>query len=703
MNPWIVIGSDDIVTVRVPAPESGTGNTTQIAMYVAEELNCDWQKIRIEPLSFERDARESNVCIKAAGVWATFAGGATQPELMQTMLQAGASARERLRLVAAQRWNVPSTEIAALEGVLTHPATNRTARYGELAADAAMVELALEPELKPRATWTLLTKKNPQRLHLRSVVDGTGVYGIDVRVPGMLYAALLQCPVHGGKLKRFDFEAVRHMPGVRGVAVVDPSEPRQKLERPAYWAYTDAQSGIAIVAEHYWQARTALEAMPVEWNYGLGVRWKDTQQIYEAAYARLDQPAEELVKEVGKAEEALQEAGSDAIESRYLTPFCEHSTMEPLNGTALVERNRVELWHPFAMVMQALTITSEETGVAPENIHVHLPLVGGSFGRRVGCDDLRMVLAVAKKFPGTPIHVIWSREETFRQGRYRDFQAVRLRACLGSDKLPHALQVHVAGHDPVLHGMENGAYASGCVPHVRIEKSNVPLHILTGQFRGPGYNSHCFIIESFIDECAARAGIDPLDYRLRIFAKWPDAGWSHCLREVAARAGWGNNLPAGYARGIAIGNWGMGGEPRKGTTVAAVATVEVKDSQSFIVHAIDLAFDCGQILNEDAFRAQLQGSIIFGLNLCLNEELNVSDGRIVESNFDQYRMLRLAEIPKVINIHTGAVSGDARYGGAGEAAVGVIAPAIANAIFTASGQRLRTMPLRPAGRAGVPS
>jgi isoquinoline 1-oxidoreductase beta subunit len=305
-----------------------------------------------------------------------------------------------------------------------------------------------------------------------------------------------------------------------------------------------------------------------------------------------------------------------------------------------------------------------------------------------------MVLAVAKKIPGTPIHVIWSREETFRQGRYRDLQAARLVAKLGPESLPEALVAHVAGHDPVTHGLDDTPYINGCIPNVRVETSNVPMHVLTGQFRGPGYNSHCFIIESFIDECAARARIDPLEYRLRIFSKWPDPGWQACLREVAARAGWGRELPPRHAQGIAIGNWGTSGAPHEGTTVAAVARVEVSETGDIVVHALDLAFDCGQILNADAVRAQLQGSLLFGLNVCLNEEIHIDNGRIVEGNFDRYPMLRIADVPQEINIHMGALSGHARYGGTGEAAVGVVGPAVANAIFRATGKRIRATPLR---------
>ena len=454
LTPWIVIGADNSITVRVPGAESGTGNSTQAAMYVAEELPCSWNDVRTEPISFLRNAREGNLYLGATGIWSTFAGAGASGDVMKTLMQAGASARERLRAAAAAQWKAPLEEIEARGGELAHPRSGRRARYGELAARAAAVKLPAEPAPKPREQWTLLNKQTLPQVHARSVVDGSSVYGIDVHPPGTLYAALLQCPVHGGKLKSHDFEAIRNMPGVRAVVVVDPGEPRRVLKSPAHWAQTDAQSGVAVIAEHYWQARKALEALPITWDSGPGAQWKSTQQLYDAVYARLDKPPDDLVSDLGDAPRLISEAGDKAIEATYLTPFCDHATMEPLNGTALVTENRVELWHPAAMAVQAITIATEETGVPPENIQLHVPLLGGSFGRRVGCDDVRMVVAVAKKYPGTPIHVIWSREETFRQGRYRDLHAARLRASLGPDGLPEAadlarrrVQVRVVRND----------------------------------------------------------------------------------------------------------------------------------------------------------------------------------------------------------------------------------------------------------------
>jgi isoquinoline 1-oxidoreductase beta subunit len=693
LTPWIMIGADNIVTVRVPGPESGTGKLTQAAMFVAEELNFDWNKVRVEPISFNRNTREGNLYLGTTGIWSTFAGAGASGEVMKALMQAGASARERLRAAAAAQWKVSIEEIEAKSGVLAHARTKRQATYGELASRAATIKLPTEPAPKPRERWTLLTKQTLPMVHARSVVNGSSEFGIDVRVPGMLYAALLQCPVHGGKLVSYDFGKIKGMPGVRGVAVVDPDEPRRELKKPAHWANTKAQSGIAVIAEHYWQARKALEALPVTWDLGSGAQWKTTQQIYDALYARLKEPAEDLLSDVGDAPRHTDAPDATVVEATYLTPLCDHATMEPLNGTALVTANRVDLWHPAAMVVQALVIATEETGVPAENVHFHQTLVGGSFGRRVNCDDVRMVLAVARKFPGTPIHVIWSREETFRQGKYRDLHAARLRAALGADGLPQALASHVAAWKPVMFGMSDAVYVKGSIPNVRIETSNVETHILTGQYRGPGYNSHCFFIEGFIDECATRAGIDPLEYRLRLLGKWPDAGWRKCLEVAAQAAGWGSPLPAGHGRGIAIGNFGGAGEPHAGMTVAAVATVEVTTAGELRVHALDISFDCGQVLNMDAVRSQLEGSAVFGMNMSLNEEITIENGRVVEGNFDRYPMLRLADVPQ-INIHVDALSGHDRYANAGEAGVGVIGPAIANAVFAATGVRLRSMPFR---------
>jgi isoquinoline 1-oxidoreductase beta subunit len=342
----------------------------------------------------------------------------------------------------------------------------------------------------------------------------------------------------------------------------------------------------------------------------------------------------------------------------------------------------------------AYMVAADETGVKPENVFFHQTFVGGGFGRRVFSDDARMVVAVAKHFPGRPVHVIWSREEATRQGRYRPLMAGRLWAALGDDGYPTALQGRVSGGPGFFVSGINDTAITSLLPNVQIESQTVPFHILTGPYRGPGYNSNAFFIETFLDECAVAAGVDPLEYRLQIFGKWADIGWAKCLNEVKAKSGWGEALPKGQGRGVAIANWGMGGKADAGTTVATVAKVEVSKAGVLKILQIDLAFDTGRIVNEDAVRTELEGGTMFGLNMAVNEGLNIKDGQIVEGNFDEYPMLRMADMPAQINVHFGGLSDNPRFNEIGEPPAGVIGPAVGNAIFAATGKRIRQMPFR---------
>jgi isoquinoline 1-oxidoreductase beta subunit len=698
LSPWLTIGPDDIVTVRSSTPDIGNGVMTQTAMTITEELECDWDKVRVEFASANRDFIEKNV-YSAAGPLAYFSGRSTAPNRMPVLLQVGASARERLKTAAAQTWNVPVGEIEAKKSVLTHRPTGRTLRYGEVAARAATIKLETEPKPKPQSEWTLLGKATPPRLQNPLITNGSINYGIDVRLPNMVYAALLQSPVHGGKLKSYDFAKIKDMPGVRSVVVVDPSEPRklaQDVKSPFPLGLSAAQSAVAVIADHYWQAKRALDALPVEWDDGPGANWKSTEQLNQAAYDALKKEGSKIEKSRGNALE-LVDKQSKVVEASYLTPYCDHVTMEPLNGTALVTPDRVDVWHPSQHSQQGLYIAAEETGLPIEKVHFHQTWVGTGFGRRVYGDDARMVVAVAKKFPGRPVQVIWSREESIRQGRLRALMAARLKAGLGPDGLPVAWLAYASGGRGFsMRGLHDGAYAAddGIIPNVHVTSETLQTHILTGPYRGPGFNSTAFFIETFTDECALAAGIDPLEYRLRLYAKWPDPGWIKCLKEVAEKSGWGKPLPRGMGQGIAISNWGMGGKPRAGTTVAAVATVEVSRRGELKIHAMDVAFDTGRIVNRDAIASQMEGGVIFGLNMTLNEGLKIKDGRVVEGNYDEYPMLRMADMPKKINVHFGGLSDHDRFGEIGEPPVGPIGPAVGNAIFRATGKRLRTTPFR---------
>ena len=365
-----------------------------------------------------------------------------------------------------------------------------------------------------------------------------------------------------------------------------------------------------------------------------------------------------------------------------------------LTRTALVTADGVEVWHPSQHSENGLWVAAHEAGVAPEKVKFNQTYVGGAFGRRVFGNDLRMVVAVAKKVPGRPVHVIWSREETTRQGRYRHMIAARFKAGLDADGKPQAFLARSAS-TPGLSGagLLNTPFAGGQIKNVRYESEMLPLHIMTGPYRGPSYNSYAFMMETFIDECAHACGADPLAYRLKLLEGWDDEGWAKTLKEVAAKAEWGKKLPKGMGQGIAIANWGGNGKPKTGTTVAIVALAEVTTQGALKVHQIDVAFDTGRIVNQDAVHTELVGGTIFGLNMALNEELTIKDGRIVEGNYDTYPTLKIGDIPK-INIHFGALTGHDRFAEVGEPPVGPVGPAIGNAIFKATGQRIRQMPFR---------
>lgn len=693
-TPWLNIAPDDTITVRVTAVDIGNGTLTQIASYIKEELDPAWDKIVPEYASTNRDYLEQSVYSTPGGALAYFSGRSTGPARMDTYLQVAASARERLKGAAAAAWSVPASEIEVKEGMLTH-SSGKSARFGEMVAAAAAITLTEEPKPKDKSEWVWLTKKHPGKVQLPQIVNGSLVYGIDVKVDGKVYAALRQSPVMGGTLKGYDFEAIKDMPGVRAVVAVKPGDNAPTdLKPPFPFGVNPAQHAVAVIADHYWQARTALDALPVEWDDGPGAQWKTTEQMTQAALDAVQKTGEKVEASTGDVESVFKGA-KKVIEADYTTPYCEQAPLEPLNGTALVTKERVDFWHPSQHSQEAFFVAAHETNTPPEKVFFHQTYVGGGFGRRVFSDDARMVVAVAKQYPDVPVHVIWSREEAMRQGRYRPLMAGKLKAVLGDDGMPTALLGRMSGGPGFFAlGMPDTAIAQ-IVPNVQIESQTVPFHILTGPYRGPGYNSNAFFVETFVDELAHEAGMDPMDYRIKLYGKWSDTGWVKCLEEVKAKSGWGTDtLPKGQGRGVAIANWGMGGKAEAGTTVATVAKVEVSPEGVLKVLQLDVAFDTGRVVNEDAVRTELEGGTMFGYNMSMNEGLNIKDGAIVEGNFDEYPMIRMADVPPQINVHFGGLTGHDRYNEIGEPPVGTVGPAIGNAIFAATGKRLRSTPFR---------
>ena len=692
LSPWLTIKPDDTIIVTVPTPEIGNGASTQHAMNIAEELECAWDFVKIEFADYRREYQKPGSY--AVGLQPFFGGHSTDHDRMPYTMQLGASARERLKMAAAQRWGVPASEIIARESVLTHQASGRTLRFGEVAADAAAVEIPVEPELKPQGDWRLLGKAQPYKLQLPKVVNGSAMYGIDINLPDMVYAALLQSPVHGGLLKSHNPDAVLNMPGVRAVVVIDPAASVcSPVETSPTFGFegSECRSGVAVIADHYWQAKKALDALPVEWDNGLGAFWSSDKKIHERQDQVLSRWEGVPLTKSGNVD-AVKAAKT--VEATYRTPFCEHAAMEPLNGTAIYSAEGLELWHSTQDIQQAFWVAVDESGLHPDKVRFNPTLVGGGFGRRVIGDDVRTVVAIARQHPGVPVKVIWSREETTRQGTYRTQIAARYKAGLAKDGMPLSLQGETCYSGMAINiGYTDMVYAvTGAIPNVRLSTSQLPMHIATGAYRGPCYNSHAFTCETFIDECAVAGGIDPLEYRLKLLAGW-DPAWSDCLKLAAKKAGWGKPLPKGQGRGVAISNWPQPGKKQAGSTVCTVAHVEVSQAGALTVHRIDFTFDCGRIVNKDAVAAQLEGGIVFGLNMALNEGLTIEGGAIAENNFNRMPMLKMRDLPE-INIYFEALSGHDRFSIIGEAPVGPIGPAIGNAIYQATGKRLRTTPFR---------
>ncbi|HEU0165911.1 MAG TPA: molybdopterin cofactor-binding domain-containing protein, partial [Thermomicrobiales bacterium] len=626
-----------------------------------------------------------------------FAGRSTVANRRNAFFQAGASARERLKSAAAARWGVTAADVTVASSVLTNTKTGKTLRYGDVAKDAAAVTLAKEPAIKDPSEWTLLGKEDFGKLNNELIVTGKATYGIDVQVDGMKYAAVAQSPVQGGVLKSYDFNTIKDMPGV--IKVVEVKATTRHIDKPPILAMNgDMQfinSAVAVVADHYWQAHQALAALKIEWDSGDGAKWATIDQVKKSAFDRIDAGEVKPYQTIGDPAKAL--AAGKVVSGDYWTPYSEHSMMEPLNGTALVKDDTLEIWMPTSESLQAYSAVQQETGFDPAKITFHPTYVGGSFGRRTNGDDARMVAAVAKGIPGVPVHVIWTREQTFIGGRYRAAVATRAKAVLGEDGIPTVLLLEsVAGNQagwfasPLLQGNP--------IPNVAVGTAPINTHLLAGPYRGPGYNAAGFILDSFVDELAHAAGIDPLEYRIKLFEPYLDPGYVRALNVAAEKIGWGTTLPKGEGLGIAIANWSQDLQqkpPFLGSTTATAAHVKVDKDGTLHVLRLEVVPELGTVINHDAVDQQIHGGTIFGLNTAMNEELTLNNGALVETNFDKYPMLRMADMPE-INVHFDALTGDPRYSEAGEVPVGPVGPAIANAIFAAIGKRVREMPFRKA-------
>ncbi|HUI15909.1 MAG TPA: molybdopterin cofactor-binding domain-containing protein [Xanthobacteraceae bacterium] len=666
IDAWIAIDPDDSILIRYQRSEMGQGSMTALPMMITEELQCDWSKVRIEYASANRNLRENNVYGPMVSVGSRSVRGSQK--LMQ---QVGASARERLIAAAAARWNAPASECKAAQSVVTHTPSGRTLRYGELAPDAAKITLAKEPAIKTPAEFAFIPRPLP-RVDVVHKTDGSAKFGMDAQVPGMVFAAITACPVPGGKLKSVDESVLRGAPGIVGVVKLD--------------------NAVAVVAtDTYWRAKRALSRLQPQWDVGPAGK-VDSEQLSREYRAALSEPML-TARNDGNVDQAFSGAAK-TFEAVYETPYLSHSPMEPMNATVNLQPDRLDVWFGTQAADGALKAAAKASGLKPEQVYIHNAFVGGGFGRRDANDEVRQAIAIAKAVQ-RPVKLVWTREEDTRQDKFRPHAVAAFKAVAGADGLPTAWSMRVVTSSiwasvgrafptdkvepQAVEGLANNGYN---VPNTRIEAKIRNTHLPVWFWRAPGVNQHVFAIEGFLDEIAHGSGIDPYQMRRKLLAGKPD--WLKVLDTAAEKGDWGKPLPAGSGRGIAICE-------DDDSLCAQVAEVTVKPDGQIKVNRVTVALDPRHMVNPLTIAEQVEGSVIFGLSAALYGKITIKDGAAVQGNFDTYRMVRLAEAPK-IDVHL-TPSGGKVWGGIAEVATGPISAAVANAIFAATGKRIRTLPI----------
>ena len=666
IDAWIAIDPDDSILIRYPRSEMGQGSMTALPMIITEELHCDWSKVRVEYASANRNVREN----KLYGPMIS-AGSRTVRGTQKKMQQVGASARERLIAAAAARWNVPASECTTALSVVTHGPSGQTLRYGELTADAAKIKLVQEPAIKTPDKFTFIGTPMP-RIDVVHKIDGSAKFGIDAQLPDMVFAAIYACPVAGGKLKNVDDSVLAGAPGVLQVVRLD--------------------NAVAVVAAgSYWRAKQALARLQPEWDAGAAGS-VDSDQLSQAFHTALSETMV-TARNDGDVDQAMSGAAK-TFEAVYGTPYLSHSPMEPMNATVHLQLDRLDVWVGTQAADEATEAAAQASGLEPEQVYVHNCFVGGGFGRRHVSDEIVQAIAIAKVIQ-KPVKLVWTREEDTRQDKFRPHAVVAFKAAAGSDGLPSAWSMRVvtssilasAGRNPPAKGPEPQAVAGLAnngykVPNTRVEALIKNTHLPVWYWRAPGANQHVFAIESFLDEIAFASGLDPYQVRRKLLEGRPD--WLKVLDTAAEKGDWGKPLPRGTARGIAICE-------DDDSLCAQVAEVTVRPNGDVKVNRVTVALDTRYVVNPLTIAEQAEGSVIFGLTAALYGKITIKGGVPVQGNFDTYRMVRLAEAPK-IDVHL-VPSGGKVWGGAAEAATPPIAGAVANAIFTATGKRIRTLPI----------
>jgi len=678
INAWVFVKPNDTCVIRIARSEMGQGTITGLAQLVVEELECDWKKVATEQFTAGQNLARKRV-------WGEMStGGSRGIRISQDYVRrGGAAARMMLLQAAADQWNVPVGEVTVANGVITHAASQRSTSYGKVAGAAARLAPP-DPnsiQLRDPKEWKIAGRPM-KRLDTADKLNGTKIYSIDLKLPGMLHAAVKACPVFGGKLVSYDESKVTGRPGVRGVVKVNDST-------------------VGVVANTWWRAKTALDALPIVWDEGAGAT-QSSATIAARLKEGLTASGEPLAGwQEGDALKAI-EGAAKKVQAVYSTPFLAHATMEPMNATAKVTPDRVEVWVPTQNAEASLAAATEEAGLPLDKGEVYKLDLGGGFGRRGGTQDYtRQAVAIAKHYPGVPVKLIWTREEDQAHDFYRPISQCKLSAGVDESGKLVGLHIRVSGQsiNAFLNpqGIKDGkdmrqlqglwkepgdAQFGYTVPSLLIEYAMRNTHVPVGPWRGVNTNQNGVYLECFMDEVARAAGRDPLEFRRALMANHP----KHLavLNAVADRAGWGQPLPAGVHRGIAQF---MG----YGSYSAAVAEVSVSDKGGVKVHRMVLALNCGHAVNPDQIAAQVEGSVAYGLTATLYGECSVENGRMVESNFHNYPIMRLAEMPKV---ETVIVPSYDFWGGVGEPTICVVAPSVMNAISAATGKPVRSLPLK---------
>ena len=665
---WVRISTDDKITLILPASEMGQQSHTGQAMILAEELEADWNSIQVVTAPVHSEFTNSQA--DPRGIQVT-GGSASISFFWDKLRQVGAGTREMLTEAAAQKWGVPVTECQADNGRIRHSVSGRSLSYGQLVSAAARLSPPSSPTLKTPDQFRLIGKSIP-KLHTPAKVNGSAGYGIDVRRPGMLFAAVSQSPVFGGQLKSFQEAAAK---AVRGVEAVVP-----------------IPNGVAVVADSTWHAKQGLEALTPQFEGG-GSAGLDSAKVTTRLRTALD--------EMGKA----VISSAKVLDVEYEMPYLHHATMEPMNCTAHVTTDSCDVWAPTQGQEYSMKAAMEVTGLSEEQIRIHTTLLGGGFGRRSEWDFVTQAVTVSKALQ-KPVQVIWSREEDTQHGFYRPTSMSRFQVGLGKDGLPVQWESQIAqpnlaarfmpplgwfDFDPM--AVAASVHDYGLFPDhfykvegVETAHSSVDLGVPIGPWRAPPNSLNVFYTESVMDELAHLADIDPLEYRLKFLGESPRH--KATLERVAKQAGWGSPLPEGHGRGIAIHDWFPLDEAK--TVVTQVAEVSVTKRGKLKVHRVDCVIDCGLVVNPDSVKAQMEGGIIMGMSAALFEQITLEDGRVTQSNFDDYRIARMRDTPE---IHVSIVESDAAPTGVGEPGTSPIVPAITNAIFAVTGTRLRRLPI----------